>query len=403
MRSGGCLAVLAAAAVLTATAAGGSPAPGATRGTTWTAPVVLDGAGGTNGRVDARIGEDTAAVTYGGVAHVFYSASSGAHSSLRQATFGGPAVFETLDGEGGGGGRTTNSVGRDVSATVFGGAIHVLYTADVGGNLRHAWFDGSAWSFETLDGRSTVGGRVDADVGGASTATVFGGRLEVLYLDETDLDVRRASFDGATWTFSTLDGGSTHGGRTIHAVGFNLAAGIWGGALHVVYYEQDPAYGELLGWAREAVFDGGAWSYTRAFRVNTIIPGKTLALGVVGDADVYVAYNTTIQGDPRLRWRHWDGVAWSDSSVLTEILYGDVTRPVLFVVADGYPTLAFHDPNWGNANYFTWTGGTVTSQYTDFGGTPSSWLMVRGVPRIYWGLGDPEGCCRALLMRTSRP
>src|SRR5207244_3386202 len=119
---------------------------------------------------------------------------------------------------------------------------------------------------------------------------------------------------GTAWTFSTIDGDSTTSGHTIHEVGFNLQAGRWGGSLHVLYYERDPAYGAELGWVREAQFDGANWSYRRAFRVNTIVPGKTLAVGVVGATAVYVAYNTTIQGDPRLRWRLWNGTAWSDSS-----------------------------------------------------------------------------------------
>jgi hypothetical protein len=399
------IAILAAAAVWSATAAGGAPASAAARGTTWTAPVVLDGAGGPNGRLTAPIGEDTAAVIYGGVVHLFYSAGIGEQSVLRQATFGGPATFETLDGEGGTAGRTTHSVGRDVSAAVYGDALHVFYRDDTNGDLRHAWLGGSTWRFRTLDGAATRHGRIEANVGDASVASVYGGRLEVVYLEETGLDVRRASYDGASWSFSDLDGDSSAGGHTEHEVGFNLEVATWGGSMHVLYYERDPAYGPDLGWVREAVLDGTSWTYSRAFRVSAIWPGKTLALGVVAADDVYVAYNNVIQSDVRLRWRRWDGAAWSDSSLLSRVFDGHVSARGVFAVADNIPSLAYFDLELGSesATYFTWSGGTVSTQGSPHGGAPSSALVVRGVPRVYWGAGGIAGDCCDLLLRTSRP
>ena len=383
-------------AALLAVVAGGAPASGAARGTSWTDGVTLDGAGGSNGRVSAPIAADTAAVIYGGVAHVFYAAQIGGEWVLRHARFGPSPLFETLDGAGGDAGRTTDSVGSDVSAAVYGGKIQVFYLNDATGVLRHAFFNGSVWRFRNLDGASHRGGRVVADLGRASVATVYDGRLEVFYLEQTGMDVRRASYDGTTWTFQDLDGDSTVGGHTIHEVGFNIAAASWGGSLHVLYYEADPAYGRELGWVRDAAFDGSSWTYTRAFRVSTIVARKMLAVGVVADDNVLVAYNTTIQGDPRLWWRRWDGGVWSDGQFLTEELYGDVSAPALFVVAEGYPTLAFVDPSVGAATYVSWSGDTVSFEYSyDAGAAPTSSLVTGGVPRIYWGEG--------LLRRTSRP
>jgi hypothetical protein len=50
-----------------------------------------------------------------------------------------------------------------------------------------------------------------------------------------------------------------------------------------------------------------------------------------------------------------------------------------------------------------WSGNTVSSAYSVHSGSPSSTLVVGGVPRIYWGAGDLDGCCDSLLLRTSRP
>ena len=381
-------------------------APPASAGVTWTDPVVLDGSGGPNGRVNAFIGEDTAAVRYRRVTHLFYSAIGGARGVLRQATFRHPTVFRTIDGRGGTAGRTTSGVGSDVSASVYGGSIHVFYREAGAGDLRHAWFNGSRWRFRTLDGGSTVGGRIVADVGNRSVATVYGGRLEVVYLDETNLDVRRASYDGTTWTFSTVDGDSTAGGHTDHDVGYNLATGIWGGALHVLYYEADPAYddanGHQRGWVREARFDGGSWTYAQLFEVDAITAGKTLALGVVADDRILLAYVTMSGTDAVLRWRRSHGVAWSDSAELSAAPNGSPSGRALFAIADGIPTLTLCDWSVGCADYFTWSHGTVKTQHAHTG-DPGSSLLVGGVPRIYWGRGDPSGCCDSLLLRTSRP
>jgi hypothetical protein len=391
---------IAVAAALIATAVTAAPADA------WSSPEVLDGAGGANGRVSAPIGADTAAVAYFGVPHVFYSAFVSGRYRLRHGSLSTPPTFERLDGAGGPNGRTTHSVGSDVSAAVFGGVMHVFYRDDTGGDLRHGWFDGTAWRFQTLDGASTVGGRVDSDVGQKSATTVFEGALEVLYLDAGNADVRRASYDGTAWRFGTIDGDSTEGGHTIHEVGFNIQAKKWGGSLHVLYYERDPAYGDQLGWVREAQFTGAHWVFQRAFRVSTIVPGKTLAVGVVDSTAVYVAYNTTFQGSPRLRWRLWNGTTWSDSSLLAEEDGGSVAAGALFVVVGGVPTLVFSDPGAfsPDTEYFTWSGGVVTSQFVRETGWPTSAVVIGGTTaQVFWGAASPTGCCDEVLLRTTGP
>ena len=370
----------------------------------WSAARILDGSGGAKGRLAAPVGPDSAAVRYGGRKHVFYSMRLADGSVLRHGSLGATSRFETLDGLGGTSGRTANDVGTDVSATVYGDAIHVFYRDDTVGDLRHASFDGATWRFQTLDGGSTVDGRVNADVGHRSVAVRYAGALEVFYLLPADAEVRRGTFDGTEWSFSTLDGDVWAGGHTRHRVGYNLQADVWGGSLHVLYYERDPAYGELLGWVRDATLEGETWRYRRAFRVNSISPGKTLALGVVSDAEAYVAYNTTIQGSPRLRWGAWNGTAWTDGGVLLVSDFGDVAAPALFVVAHGVPILAWYDGYTGPAVIFTWSGETVTETYLDLFADPTSAVKVGTGVRIFWSGSDPSGCCdHSLLLQTTGP
>jgi hypothetical protein len=327
-----------------------------------------------------------------GVTHVFYAAYAANHGTLREATLSATPSFHTLDGAGGSAGRTTHSVGSDISAAVFGGVVHVFYRDDTAGDLRHAWFDGTSWRFQTLDGGSTTGGRISADLGQSPAAATYASHLDVFYLDTTHADVREASFDGSAWSFATIDGNTTAGGHTPHQVGFALRARVWAGALHVLYYEQDPAYGELLGW-----------TYQRDFRVNTIVAGKTLAIGVAGPSSVYVAYNTTFQADPRLRWRHWNGSGWSDSTLLADELFGDVTADAVFAVAGGVPTLVFSDTSSGDTRLFTVSGSGFTEQFAPQIGHPTSAVVASGVASVFWGGADPVNCCEQLLLRTTGP
>jgi len=48
--------------------------------------------------------------------------------------------FETLDGDGGTNGRTTNDVGLDNAVTLYGGVPHVWYHDATARTLRQAWY-----------------------------------------------------------------------------------------------------------------------------------------------------------------------------------------------------------------------------------------------------------------------
>jgi hypothetical protein len=367
---------------------------------------VLDGAGGANGQTTSPIGRDTAAVIMSGVPRVFYSTIVGGHHVLRYGILSTTPSFTTLDGAGGAGGRTTDDVGSDVSATVYNGVIHIFYRDDTRGNLRHAWLTGSTWQFQTLDGASTVSGRVDADVGQRSAATVFQSRLEVFYVDASHADVRRASFNGTSWSLSTVDGNSTSGGRTIHDVGFNIQARAYGDQLHVFYYEGDPAYSDGLGWVREARSDGATWTFQRAFRVSSVGYGKTLAVGVAGATSVYVVYNTTNQDEVNLRYRYWNGNSWSGGNYLTTALFGGIDEDAVFANLGSQLVLVYCDSFTGDDAAFTFANGG-SSDPVDAGlrGSPTSALVTGGsVVHVYWGAADTTGSgTEAVLAETTGP
>ncbi|MCZ7531765.1 MAG: hypothetical protein M5U31_16380 [Acidimicrobiia bacterium] len=247
--------------------------------------------GGPGGRTNHSVGTYNAAVLYNGRPHVFYyDATDGAlrHAYYNGVTWafetldgiGGPAVaptttsgcstpscstpvartssttttgggdlrhgywngqfwaFETLDGSGGPNGRTPNDVGQYSSVVLYGGRPHVFYyDQNFGGTLRHGYWNGQFWAFEVLDGNGGPGGRNNHDVGEDTATIISGGRPHVFYYDRTAGNLRRGRYTGAGWVFEHLDGNGFDHGRTLDDVGWFNAAVVSGGLPHVFYYD----------------------------------------------------------------------------------------------------------------------------------------------------------------------
>jgi hypothetical protein len=110
------------------------------------------------------------AVTLGTAVNVFYTTpTSGLFSPLmlRQGRrFYSPKTGQlhftvmTVD--------SSESVGVDVDAAVYGNVLHAFYYAQTNGNLRHAYLVNGAWVLENVDGHLNAGhsgGPVNANVG----------------------------------------------------------------------------------------------------------------------------------------------------------------------------------------------------------------------------------------------
>lgn len=176
-----------------------------------------DGNGGTSGRNTADVGYWSSAISTGTAIRFYYSDAT--NQDLREASWGGSAdwTFTTRDGQGQG------ITGR-IAAVFHAPETHVFYFDATAGNLRHAW-ENLAWNYETFDAATPNGG-----VTAASTTD----GLHVFYGDAIGGNLRHA-WGLATWTFETADGDSTLGGRLDADLGRNPASLGSGTAVRVVY------------------------------------------------------------------------------------------------------------------------------------------------------------------------
>ena len=90
------------------------------------------------------------------------------------------------------------------------GGPMVYYSDSTTNSLRAAWrADGASgsWRFETLDGpSSTLPGHTADHVGSAVSVTQMNGNPQVYYYDATRRSLRHAWWTGSAWQFETLDG-----------------------------------------------------------------------------------------------------------------------------------------------------------------------------------------------------
>jgi hypothetical protein len=326
----------------------------------WNFETLDGGVADSNGRTGDNVGTFNAAVVYGGQPHVWYRDAT--NGDLRHAWWTGASwAFETLDGAGGSNGRVNADVGSDAAVTLYGGQPHVWYRDATNGDLRHAWWTGTQWDFETLDGAAAgPHGQLDADVGSANAVSLYGGQPHVWYRDETNGDLRHAWWTGTQWDFETLDGATTGPRGQLDAdVGSANAVSLYGGQPHVWYRDNTSA--DL----RHAWWTGSQWDFETldgsAVGVNGQVAGDVgsdNAVVLYGGLP-HVWYRDTTNGDLRHAW--WTGTRW-DLETLDGTVAGPNGRTIdnvgtfnAVVLYNGQPHVWYHDADAGTLRH-AWYG-----------------------------------------------
>jgi hypothetical protein len=263
----------------------------------------LDGDPGSIGGNNYNLGQTPTEILFKGELYVFYYDTQNGFLRYAWANESG-WHFAVLDGEGGSNGRVSENVGRAPSVTIYEGTLQLFYYDSTAGSLRHAWSsNGTTWNFETLDGPgSSITGHSEDNLGETPTAIVAdGGDLEVFYYDVTAETLRHAWENETGWHFETLDGSSGSVSGHVANVGTDPTSVVYEGNLNLFY--DDISNGDLrhaweneTGWHFENL-DGDAGSisgYTASVDHNptAVVFGETLQ----------VFYYNETDGDLRHAW-----------------------------------------------------------------------------------------------------
>ncbi|MDA8718359.1 hypothetical protein N9M09_03995 [Candidatus Poseidoniales archaeon] len=124
------------------------------------------------------------------------------------------------------------------------GNIHLAYLDFENNALSYATNLGGAWSTQIID---SIGEESDVTSEGVSLKIDSIDSIHISYIDYNNFNLKYATFDGISWTISTIDDSGSFGYSTSLALDSN-------GNPHVSYYEFQNYY------LKYAKFDGTSWS-----------------------------------------------------------------------------------------------------------------------------------------------
>jgi hypothetical protein len=196
---------------------------------------------------DSSEGSNLASTVFNGKPAVAYNDSK--TGDLKLATFNGKTWRKTVvDGQGGIGGRTSNDLAGAVSVCVNGVApqqtMHIFYSDQTEKDLRYATYDGKNFAFEIVDGNGPsvnnyedpIRVRTSSDVSISNACVARASDIQVFYRDQTQgVTLGAVKLNGGTWQYELVDGDRATDGRSTGDVSFHMKAALVGQTTYLVY------------------------------------------------------------------------------------------------------------------------------------------------------------------------
>jgi len=186
-------------------------------------------------------------IVFNGYPAVAYS--DGKTGRLKLALFNGKTWNKiTMDGAGGSGGRTRSPIDSPISMCVNSASspqlLHIFYSDETERDLRYATYNGKTFTYDIVDGNGSsvnsyedilrVRSASDMSVSNACVATTSS--VQVFYRDETQGVLLGAiKTKNSPWSYEIIDGDRDSAGRSIGDVGTHLQAMVEGTATYLVY------------------------------------------------------------------------------------------------------------------------------------------------------------------------
>jgi hypothetical protein len=200
---------------------------------------------------------------------------------LRFATLTGKSwVKNTIDGNASTSGKTKDDVSGFISTCIEkvgkSEILHLFYGDITEKDLRHASFDGTKWSYETVDGNGSsindykdpIRARSSSDVSVSSACAYTTAGLQVFYRDESQGILLGASQVNGKWNYELIDGDKEVGGRTTGDVGFHISASAVGKTVSLTYdsvlsinQDRSAIRGEVRQAVRSSIYPED-WTYS---------------------------------------------------------------------------------------------------------------------------------------------
>ena len=227
----------------------------------------------------AADGKTVASTTFNGQPAIAYTDTKS--GDLKLATYDGKKWKKvTVDGAGGSGGRTTDTIAGAISLCVNGSGIkqtlHIFYSDATEKDLRYATYNGKSFAFETVDGNGSsvnnyedpIRVRTSSDVSVANACVASASAVQVFYRDESQgVLLGAVRTKGAPWKYELVDGDRKIDGRTTGDVGFHLQA-IFDGAKTYVAHDSVVSMNQKKEMTAGAIriatrtsIDPSAWEY----------------------------------------------------------------------------------------------------------------------------------------------
>ena len=233
--------------------------------------------------------------------------------------------IETVDSEG------VDPEGRvgyftSLALSPTNGYPRISYLDDTNLDLKYAAYDGSTWHIETVDSEGVVG------IFTSLALDPTNGYPRISYLDDTNLDLKYAAYDGSTWHIEAVDSAGVFGTST------SLTLDPTNGYPRISYgYLQisDAQNSDL----KYAAYDGSTWHIETVDSAGDVGYSTSLALNPTNGYP-RISYSDYTNDD--LKYAAYDGSTWQIETVDSA---GDVGYSISLALdpTNGYSRISYYD------------------------------------------------------------
>jgi len=263
------------------------------------------------------------------------------------ATEFGPWSIQTV--------ASTGNVGQYSSITLnAAGNPRISYYDQTNGDLKYASWDGSRWAITTVDSAGNVGMY-------SSLALGSSGNPRISYYDQTNEDLKYASWDGSRWAITTVDGtnykkgqnGGNWDGDHGRYEDKSITVGMYSslaldssGNPRISYYDQTNEDLKYASW------DGSRWAISTADSVKDV--GEYSSLELDTYSNPRISYFDATNGN--LKFAAWNRTTsqWVTETVDSSKRVGEYTSLALDSL--GNPRISYYDQQNQNLKYAAGTG-----------------------------------------------